>query len=197
MKEKEQNYEMFLHEQQEMFLPDNHPQVFEFSLNNCTFSVECTPDNLTQSQSVVQYLPPFTPIQLPNFVWGSTDGEAFSKSISLTYEEIVHWRRNLFKVPSSRMGKALVVEITRMFRAYTDASALESIALKAAMVVPALLLQKPHPKSKVKDHINHLERHLQLWKEGDLEKLMEEGHTIQLQFPLEYHHQNRSAQQIS
>ena len=105
-------------------------------------------------------------------MWGSTDGEAFSKSISLTYEEIVHWRRNLFKVPSSRMGKALVVEITRMFRAYTDASALESIALKAAMVVPALLLQKPHPKSKVKDHINHLERHLQLWKEGDLEKLM-------------------------
>ena len=47
MKEKEQNYEMFLHEQQEMFLPDNHPQVLEFSLNNCTFSVECTPDNLT------------------------------------------------------------------------------------------------------------------------------------------------------
>jgi len=77
------------------------------------------------------------------------------------------------------MGKAFVVEITRMFRAYADASALESIALKAAMVMPALLLQKPHPKSKVKDHINHLECLLQLWKE---KKLMEEGRTIQHQF---------------
>ena len=95
------------------------------------------------------------------------------------------------------MGKAFVVEITRMFRAYADASALESMALKAAVVMPALLLQNPYSKSKVKDHNNHLERRLQLWKEGNLEKLMEEGHTIQHQFPQEYHHQNRSAQQIS
>ena len=36
---------------------------------------------------------------------------------------------------------------------HTDRSALESVAMKAAMVIPALLLQKPHPRSIAKDHV--------------------------------------------
>ena len=37
-----------------------------------------------------------------------------------------------------------------MLQAYADASALESVALQAAMVFLVLLLQKSHPKSKSK-----------------------------------------------
>ena len=55
-----------------------------------------------------------------------------------------------------------------MFRAYADGSALESVAMKAAMVMPALLLQKPHPRSKANDHTLHLERRLRQWSEEDL-----------------------------
>ena len=84
-----------------------------------------------------------------------------------------------------------------MFRAYADASALECIALKAAMIMPALLLQKPHPRLRAKDHTIHLDRRLQLWKEGNFENLMEEGRTIQNQFSRRHHHQSKSAQQTA
>ena len=67
-----------------------------------------------------------------------------------------------------------------MFRAYAEHSALEIVAMKAAMVMPALLLQKPHPRSKAKDHALHLERRLQLWQSGKHE-LLDEGRTIQHQ----------------
>ena len=108
----------------------------------------------------------------------------------------MHWRRNLFKVPSGKAGKAFVRELTRLFQAYADGSSLESVALKAAMVMPALLLQKPHPRSKAKEHTLHLERHLRLWAEGDLGGLLKEGRTIQHQFTRQRPNQSRSAQQI-
>ena len=68
-----------------------------------------------------------------------------------------------------------------MFRAFADSSALESVAMKAVMVMPALLLQKPHPRSKARDHVSHLERRLQLWGNGKLDELLEERQTIQHQ----------------
>ena len=45
--------------------------------------------------------------------------------------------------------------------------------------MPTLLLQKPHSKSKVKDHIRHLQRRLDLWLDRDLQALLDEGKCIQ------------------
>ena len=73
--------------------------------------------------------------------------------ITCCYAEVVHWKRNLFKIPSGKAGNSFVKEITRLLRAYTEASALESVALKAVMVMPHLLLQKSHRTSKAKDHV--------------------------------------------
>ena len=109
------------------------------------------------------------------------DGETFSCALNGFYKVTIHWRRNLFKVPSGKAGTAFVRELFRIFRAYANHSALESIAMKAAMVMPALLLQKPHPRSKAKDHALHLERRLKLWESGKLKELMDEGRTIQHQ----------------
>ena len=39
----------------------------------------------------------------------------------------VHWRKNLFKVPSGKAGKAFVIEIARLLRAYAEAETLEAI----------------------------------------------------------------------
>ena len=47
------------------------------------------------------------------------------------------------------------------------------------MTLPSLLLQKPHRSSKTKEHVQFLERRLKLWEEGNLEGLLQEGHTIQ------------------
>lgn len=90
----------------------------------------------------------------------------------------MYWKRNLFKVPSGKAGTTFVRELSCMFRAYADRSALESVAMKAVMVMPALLLQKPHPRSKAKEHALHLDCGLQLWRSGELKELLLEGRTI-------------------
>ena len=56
---------------------------------------------------------------------------------------------------------------------------MESIALKAAAVVPSLLLQRPSCRSKCKDFVTHLNCHLELWKEGNIFALLDEGRCIQ------------------
>ena len=62
------------------------------------------------------------------------------------------------------------------FVAYAESSSMEIISLKAAMTLPILLLQKPHRTSKVKEHNEH---RLFLQLDGDIEALLDKGHTIQ------------------
>ena len=52
------------------------------------------------------------------------------------------------------------------------------------MILPALLLHKPSASSlsKAKDHIQCLDRWLKLWREGDINTLVQEGHDIQSRF---------------
>ena len=143
-------------------------------------------------RAMVRDFPQFAKMASPTYKCGEVDGETFAHSVECCYEEIVHWRRNLFKIPSGKPGKSFVHELTKLFCAYADGSALESIALKAAMVLPALMLQKPHHKSKSKDHSNHLDRQLRMWANGDINTLMLECRTIQGQLTTRAHN-NESA----
>ena len=124
-------------------------------------------------------LPSFAPLSTPNFQWGCQPGHEFSRSIRAAYQETVHWRRNVFLVPSGKVGKDFVRELTALFTAYSQAAALESVALDSVMVVCTLLLQKPHVGSKCRDHVEVLDRRLKLWREGNLDELLREGRTIQ------------------
>ena len=58
------------------------------------------------------------------------------------YDEVVHWKTNLFLVPFGSVGKSFITEVARLYRAVATSSALESVAL-----------QKPYPKSKAKIHV--------------------------------------------
>ena len=93
----------------------------------------------------------------------------------LIYSEVVHWTPNYFKVPYGNVGKSFVSELARLYKSFATGSAMESIALKAATVLPILLLQKPsnNPKAKV------LSACLESWLDGDLNDLLFEGRTIQ------------------
>ena len=51
--------------------------------------------------------------------------------------------------------------------------------MKALMVLPTLLLQKTSFTSKSKDKVETLKRRLNQWKDGQIEKLLVEGKTIQ------------------
>ena len=80
-----------------------------------------------------------------------------------------------------RVSHAQCVRVERS--AYVSASALESVALKATVVLPLLLLQKPSKSSKNKDHMACIERRMPLWREGDLFELLHEGMAIQIRKP--------------
>ena len=124
-------------------------------------------------------LPQATPLADPTFTWSEYDSIYFTNNLNAAFAEAVHWKMNLFKVPYGKVGKSFVFEIARLFTAFATSSALESVALKAATLMPLLLLQKPTRKSKAKEHITCLERRLDTWRNGDLNELLREGRTIQ------------------
>ena len=108
-------------------------------------------------------------------MWGKNDGNITCTQLTTCYNEVVHWKRNLFRVPIGKTGDAFVSELASLFNAYTTTSSLESIALYAAMTMPHLLLQRPTGKLKHKEIIKHLERRLSLWKNGDFLSFLSEG----------------------
>ena len=92
--------------------------------------------------------------------------------ISLAYDDVVHWRCNLFLVPFEKVGKAFVLELARLFTAYGEGGVMECIAIKVALVMCSLLLQRPHRSAKTRDFIACLERHLDLWGRGEVKELL-------------------------
>ena len=138
-------------------------------------------------------LPSPEPLANPSFVWGSLRADDFIQSVSCAYSEVVHWKRNTFNVPYGNTGKKFVYELSSLYRAYAESSALECIAMKAITVMSILLLQRPHSKSKPKEHSSCLERRLQSWSEGDLNILLLEGRTLQNRFPKPHPSENSNA----
>ena len=95
-----------------------------------------------------EQLPDFIAIQPATFKCGEIEGIAFCQAIQESYTQIVHWKRNLFKVSSGQAGKSFV-NLFECFNPMLVHLHLR-VALQAAMVIPALFLQKPHSKSKAK-----------------------------------------------
>ncbi len=80
--------------------------------------------------SPIPTLPNFMPMADPSFVWGGVyDSATIISTISTTYDEVVCWRRNNFPVPTGKAGTAFVSELSRLFRAYAEGTALEYVAL--------------------------------------------------------------------
>ena len=62
-----------------------------------------------------------------NFVWGEADSVHLCNSLKEVYNEVVHWRKNCFKVPLGNVGKSIVAELARSYGAFASGSALESV----------------------------------------------------------------------
>ena len=129
----------------------------------------------------VDNLPPFSRASSKSFTWGDHSGEEVAGLLQDVYDEIVHWRPNIFDIPLGASGKKFVDETTRLLTAVAEASALETVGLLAIMVMPALLLQQPASSATHSQRVACLERRLSLWLEGKFDDLLLEGRVLQTQ----------------
>ena len=81
----------------------------------------------------------------------SLNGHEFVETIHRVYEEIVQWRKNLFKLPSGSAAKMFRRELTLWLEHFNRGSECKSIALKVYMILPLTR------NSKARDHTKKLE----------------------------------------
>ena len=119
----------------------------------------------------------------PTFVWNDVDGVSFSSLVKSCYD-VVHWRRNVFKVPFGKVGASFVREQARLFHAHSDFSALETVALYAALIMPLSCYKKPPGKHRTRELSRHLECRLSIWESEQLASLLQKGCAIQACLPV-------------
>ena len=157
--------------------PATGPTVDAISAVSPTTTPVITASEISSSSTDSQ--PAFFPTSSTHFRWGDVTSKTFCEDIGKAYEEQTLWRKNTFSPPSGHAGTEFVKEHTRLLRAYKDRTPMECVAMEAVMVMPSLLLQKPHAKAGSKEFSRHLTRRLSLWKAGNINELLEEARTIQ------------------
>ena len=66
-------------------------------------------------------LPPFDLPADPSFTWGIHSGHECVQLILKCYDEAIHWKANLFKIPNGKAGENFIKELSRLFRSYAEA----------------------------------------------------------------------------
>ena len=99
--------------------------------------------------------------------------------IENAYDEISKWRKNTFLVPFRKTGKEFIDIWKELTNKWKNGSEMGFIALKVAIVLLALRIQKPGAKSKLKDHQDCLAKCPVLWKKSEVHTILREGRMIQ------------------
>lgn len=128
---------------------------------------------------LVLKLPPYDTISQANYKWANLNKHDFELVINTAYNEVIKWKPNILVLPRGNLGKEFVKEIGRLFEGFANASAIEGIALKAVIVFQLIMLQKSHSRSDNDSNKRCLTRRLQLWSQGKIYEILNEGRTIQ------------------
>ena len=144
---------------------------------------ESTCDSFEVCNDAPGRLPEYMPIDTPPIVsWGmNNDGHDITVSVSVindAYNEIISWRKNTFLVPYGKTGRDFIDQLTKHINDWNNGTTMQHIALKAAIFLLALALQKPDQKSKAKEHQQCLEKRLEQWKNGEFDCLVRERRAI-------------------
>ena len=110
-------------------------------------TVQSHAENLLQDHIEVPGLLPSHEItSKPSYVhWGRSDGVEImlnTSSIDTAYNEITTWRKNTFLVPHGKTGRDFIEQLTKHINDWNNKTEMQHIALKAAIVLLALGLQK-------------------------------------------------------
>ena len=148
-----------------------------------------TPDILQTDEFFIEQIPEVVP-NIPNYLestnprfsYPDIPGETFVNLINDLHDEIVTWKKNLFKLPTGSAAKVFIKELSLWLERFNRKTEHHSIALKVYIILPALMLQKPSKTSKSQEHFKKLEHRLAAWKDGRIDELIQECRTIQKQF---------------
>ena len=105
--------------------------------------------------------------------------ETFFVKIERLYEELVYWKRNLFEIPTGNAGKEFINELTSYVNQWCSNAPDRAVAIKIVMILPQLMLQRTSLKAKSSENKHNLERRLELWKNNEIDELIDECKTIQ------------------
>ena len=95
------------------------------------------------------------------FIWEERERTLFTVNLILAYEKKIFWNKNLFMLPTGSTKKKYFKKVTTPLKAWTQ-DTLRSINLKAIQNMLVSFMQKPSKTSKSRDHLDALERRLQL-----------------------------------
>ena len=70
-----------------------------------------------------------------DFLWNNVSGEQVCDFLMCAYDEVVHWRPNVFFIPFGKAGKLFAKEFARLYQAFAEDTALSSIALMGCSVL--------------------------------------------------------------
>ena len=160
-----------LHETVGDFNEDDNEELQYEGLPNETIDYQ-------RENTSAQYLPEYNRIDIPASIkWGKSDNGfpilIRTSTIINAYDEIILWKKNVFLVLYGKIGREFIEQLTIHINQWNN----KHIALKAFFVLLAVGLQKPGLKSKAKDHC--LKNRLLLWKNGEIDTLLNEGRIIQ------------------
>eukprot|EP00117_Sycon_ciliatum_P037591 scpid15790/ scgid28089/ len=95
------------------------------------------------------------------------------------FDEVVHWKRNIFMLPLGSAGREFVMEIANIISFFNLDTPLSGIAWTVLTIACHLLLQKPLGSSRGGENATILRSRLELWKAGKLEDLLLDARCIQ------------------
>ena len=125
--------------------------------------------------------------------WGRLESEeTIHTKVKSAYKEIITWKKNLFFLPRGKSGTDFLKELTRLIYLFVDKTKWQRIALSLVHIFVPLMLQKPCQRSKARDHAKYLALRLDMWKNGELDKLISEGKEIQKRMLKKKQHANES-----
>ena len=91
---------------------------------------------------VVPNLPNYPENTKSRFSYHDIPGETFANLINDLYNEIVTWKKILFKLPTGNAAKAFMKEFSLWFERFNLKTEHHSITLKVYIILPAVMLQK-------------------------------------------------------
>ena len=107
------------------------------------------------------------------------NGQQIQEKIEHIYNEIVKWKKNIFKLPRGKAGRDFISELTRLINLFNYNTAWKNHALSLVHIYVPMMLQKPSKRSKARDNAKYLSKRLNLWHGGKLNQIMQELREIQ------------------